>query len=79
MTNKEKYINAFVEGLAVEKKKITEELKYGDIMEWDSIGQLGLISKLEEIFDITMNAEDIMEFDSFKKGIEILAGYGINI
>ena len=31
-----------------------------------------LISKLEEEFNISMETDDIVSFDSFKKGIEIL-------
>ena len=31
-----------------------------------------LISALEDTFDISIQAEDIIEFNSFKKGLKIL-------
>jgi acyl carrier protein len=36
-----------------------------------------LIANLEESFDIAMDTEDVIDFSSFKKGIEILKKYKI--
>ena len=36
-----------------------------------------LMSKLEEEFDISLETDDIVDFSSFKKGIEILKKYKI--
>ena len=36
-----------------------------------------LISELEEGFKITIETDDIIDFSSFKKGIEILKKYKI--
>ncbi|MCM1082962.1 MAG: acyl carrier protein [Clostridium sp.] len=79
MSNKEKYINAFTEALAVDEDKITEDLKYQDIEEWDSVGHMELISVLEDTFDISLETDDIVDLNSFKKGMEILKKYGINV
>lgn len=79
MTNLEKYKNAFVEGLEVEADKITEDLEYEGIEEWDSVGHMSLIACLEDAFDIMMDTDDIVDFSSFKKGIEILKKYEIEI
>ena len=66
-----------------EEYEVDEEtakgLKYQDINAWDSIGHMDLVATLEDAFDIEMNADDIIDFSSFKKGIEILAKYGIEI
>ena len=78
MKNKEKYIDIFVESLAINKKKFSEKLKYNDIPEWDSINHMTLMSGLEEGFNITMESDDIIDFSSFKKGIQILKKYKIN-
>ena len=78
MKNKEKYIDIFVESLAIDKKKFSEKLKYNDIPEWDSINHMTLLSGLEEGFNITMESDDIIDFSSFKKGIQILKKYKIN-
>lgn len=78
MTNKEKYINAFVEALEIEKDKV-EGLKYQEIPEWDSVGHMSLVAELEDAFDIMMDTDDIIDFSSYDKGIEILKKYEIEI
>ena len=77
MSNKEKYKEIFVSSLAI-KENFTEELKYNDIPEWDSIGHMTLMSGLEEGFNITLETDDIIDFSSFNKGIDILKKYKVN-
>lgn len=79
MNNKEKYVKAFAESFSLEESKVTKELKYQDIPEWDSVGHMELIAELEDVFDISMDTDDIIDFSSFEKGIEILAKYGVAI
>jgi len=38
---------------------------------------MGLISSLEEAFNIEMEIDDIIDFSSFEKGIEIITKYKI--
>tara|TARA_B100001964_G_C14141558_1_gene557679 strand:+ start:278 stop:520 length:243 start_codon:yes stop_codon:yes gene_type:complete len=78
MNNNEKYKKCFVDSLVVKEKLINEELKYNEIPEWDSIGHMTLIASLEETFNITLETDDIIDFSSVKKGIEILKKYSIN-
>jgi acyl carrier protein len=75
--SKENYQKIFIEALSIEKANFTENLKYNDIPEWDSIGHMTLMSALEEGFAITLETDDIVDFSSFKKGIEILKKYKI--
>ena len=75
MKNKEKYKEIFVKALSIDKKKFDEKLKYNDIPEWDSIGHMTLMSDLEEKFKINIDTDDIVDFSSFKKGMEILQKY----
>ena len=79
MTNIDKYKKSFLESLAVGEDVINEDLKYNDIPEWDSIGHMTLMSSLEEIFQITLDTDDIVDFSSYKKGIELLKKYKVNI
>ena len=79
MSNLEKYRNAFVEGLDVEEDKITDSLEYEGIPEWDSVGPMSLVACIEEAFDIMMETEDIIDFNSFQKGIELLKKYDVEI
>ena len=40
---------------------------------------MGLIASLEEAFDIMMDTDDIIDFSSFTKGVEILKKYNIQM
>ena len=79
MTNKEKYINAFVEGLEVSQDIVKEGLEYQSIPEWDSVGHMGIVASIEDAFDIMMDTDDIIDLSSYEKGIEILKKYDIEI
>jgi acyl carrier protein len=77
MSNKHKYQEIFIKSLSINSNKFNENIKYNEIPEWDSIGHMTLMSGLEEGFGITMDTDDIVDFSSFKKGIEILKKYKI--
>lgn len=76
MTNLEKYINIFMETFEIEKNDV-ENLEYQAISAWDSVGHMSLIASLEDAFDIMMDTDDIIDFNSFQKGKEILAKYHV--
>ena len=78
MSNKKKYQDVFIKSLAIQDDKFNENIKYNEIPEWDSIGHMTLISGLEEGFNISMETDDVVDFSSFKKGIDILKKYNIN-
>tara|TARA_Y100000768_G_C23551024_1_gene483670 strand:- start:118 stop:360 length:243 start_codon:yes stop_codon:yes gene_type:complete len=73
MTTLERYKNVFIDSLSIKTDEFSDEIKYNDIPEWDSIGHMTLMSALEEEFKITLETDDIIDFSSFKKGIELLA------
>ena len=79
MTNKDKYINAFVEGLEMSPDEVNDTLEYQGVPQWDSVGHMALIASLEDAFEIMMDTDDIIDFSSYKKGIEILKKYDITI
>ena len=54
MNNLEKYDKVFKEVLEVSEDQL-KGLKYQDIEAWDSVGHMGLISALEDAFDIMMD------------------------
>ncbi|WP_434309626.1 acyl carrier protein [Hominifimenecus sp. rT4P-3] len=78
MSNLEKYQNAFKEGLEIEVENL-EGLVYEEIPEWDSVGHMSLIASLEDAFDIMMETDDIIDFSSYQKGIEIMKKYGVEL
>jgi acyl carrier protein len=77
--SKEKYDNAFVEGLDIDSSNDLQSLKFNDIEEWDSIGHMSLMSAIEDSFDISIDTDDIVDFSSYSKGIEILKKYKVII
>ena len=62
-----------------EEIKDIENLKYQEIIEWDSVGHMNLMSEIEEELGIELDIDDIIEFSSFEKGIEILSKYNVDI
>lgn len=78
MSNKEKYNKTFMESLDVTEDQLSG-LSYQDVPAWDSVGHMELISELEEAFDIQFETDDIVDFNSYEKGIELLAKYDVVI
>ena len=78
MTNKEKYDQVFIDSFGVKQEQLNSKLIYQSINEWDSVGHMSMIAGIEEIFDITLDIDDITEFSSYEEGIEILKRYKIN-
>lgn len=79
MNNYEIYAKVFMKTFNIERDKL-KQLKYQEIDEWDSVGHMELVSELEDAFDIEFETDDIIDFNSFEKGIEILKkNYGVDI
>jgi len=76
---KQKYDQAFITAFDIDEKLLGKELKYESIPEWDSIGHMALIAELEDSFEISMEMDDIIDFSSYKKGIELMRKYDIKI
>ncbi len=72
MSNLEKYNKAFMETFEIGEDQLNG-LKYQDIEAWDSVGHMGLISALEDAFDIMMDTDDIIDLNSYEKGKELLS------
>ena len=76
--NLQKYKEAFKETFELKESDDIDNLKYQSIDSWDSIGHMTLMSALESAFSITLETDDIIDFSSFKKGIDILKKYKVN-
>ena len=79
MSNLEKYKKIFTNSLNIDDSVFNDKLQYNDIPEWDSIGHMSLISSLEDEFSISIETDDIVDYSSYKKGIEILKKYKVKI
>ncbi|MCX6249769.1 MAG: acyl carrier protein [Bacteroidetes bacterium] len=78
MTNSEKYKQTFMVLFGVKEQEL-QKLTYQGVDAWDSVGHMGLIAELEETFNIMMETDDIIDFNSFSKGYEILRKYGVGL
>ena len=63
MKNLELYNKAFMESFDITEEKLPG-LEYQAIENWDSVGHMGLITALEEAFDIMMETDDIIDLSS---------------
>ena len=79
MENLEKYNQAFAQTFNVEVEILKDDFAYQDVPSWDSVGHMGLIASLEEIFEIMLETEDIIEFSTYGVGKQILKKYGVEI
>ena len=78
MENKIKYNSAFTESFGVDESLLVD-LEYESVMEWDSVGHMGLIAEIEEAFDIELEMDDVIDFSSYVKGKDILKKYNIEV
>ena len=74
-----KYSEIFKTALNIGDDKLNENLKYNEIEEWDSIAHMTLVAALEEEYKITLETDDIIDFSTFKKGMEILKKYKVKL
>lgn len=80
MDNKIKYNKAFFESFDIDETAVVvEDLEYESIVEWDSVGHMGLIAEIEEAFGIELEMDDVIDFGSYVKGKEILKKYNVEI
>ncbi|MEE3466944.1 MAG: acyl carrier protein [Eubacterium sp.] len=79
MTNLEKYDAAFRQALALDDEYDVTGLRYQAIPSWDSVGHMGLVACLEDSFGFVFDVDDMIDLDSYEKGIELLKKYDIEI
>ena len=77
MNNKAKYDEAFIEMFEIEQADLNEKLEYQSIKTWDSVGHMALIAELEDVFDISLEMDDVIDFGSYMTGIKTMEKYGV--
>jgi acyl carrier protein len=68
----------FAEVLGIDASRVSDELTYNSIKEWDSVAHMALIAALEEEYNIMIETEDVIDMSSLAKAKEILAKYGVD-
>lgn len=46
---------------------------------WDSLQHIEMITMMEDTFDISINSTDVILFNSYERGKEILRKYGVEV
>lgn len=77
MTNLKKYNQIFEEVFSVKEEQLNVEFDSQHVDGWDSVHQLSLTTAIEDAFDIMLDADDIIDFNSYEKGKAILGKYEI--
>ncbi len=69
-------MQVFINSFQVKEKDLPT-LNYQGVDSWDSIGHMKMIAEMEETFNIMIGMDDIIDFSSYVKGLEIIKKYGI--
>lgn len=62
--------NIIAETLNIEKDIVTPELSIGSIPQWDSVGNLGIITAIEKQFKIEIPLEDLFDLTDVKSLVD---------
>jgi acyl carrier protein len=65
----------FAETLQVPPELITPDLAFGDIPQWDSLGHMEVMLRLEEQFGVSVDADTIAQLVSIPEICEYLAAH----
>jgi acyl carrier protein len=66
----------FSRALGLPLERVTDDLAYNTIKEWDSVGHMALVVELETDFGVMFDTDDILGMSSVGKAREILARLG---
>ena len=75
MKIEDRVIKIIAKAIEVESNKIDEDTAIGDFPNWDSMGQLIIITSLEKEFDIKFYPEDIMDLEDVGDMISAIEEY----
>tara|TARA_Y200000002_G_C22522155_1_gene596018 strand:+ start:657 stop:893 length:237 start_codon:yes stop_codon:yes gene_type:complete len=76
MINEDRLFQVVADGLEVDASDISIETKASDISDWDSLGHLNLLMKLDEAFDdISEKVPELASASSVKEIYELVSAY----
>jgi len=64
------------EALQIDLQDVTPDLAFGDLPQWDSMGHMEVMMRLEEQFGVEINADTIGELVSIPAICEYIAAHG---
>ena len=76
--NKEKLRTSFSRTLGIPMERVTDDLAYNTIEEWDSVGHMALVADIESAFDVMLDTDDILNLSSVGEAVKILGRLGVS-
>ena len=76
--NKEKLRTCFSRTLGIPMERVTDDLAYNTIEEWDSVGHMALVADIESAFDVMLDTDDILNLSSVGEAVKILGRLGVS-
>ena len=79
MENRKKYDQIFMDSFQLESSQLNADLIYQSVPAWDSIGHMTMVAAIEDAFGIMLEMDDIIDYSSYLKGIEMLKKYNVSM
>jgi acyl carrier protein len=76
--NADKLRECFTRSLNIAPERVTDDLAYNTLKEWDSVGHMVLVAEIEGAFDVMFDTDDILGMSTVAKAREILTRYGVS-
>jgi acyl carrier protein len=76
--NDDKLRECFSRSLGISPERVTDDLAYNTLKEWDSVGHMALVVEIEGAFDVMFDTNDILGMSTVGKAREILSRYGVS-
>lgn len=67
---KQQVIDTIANALGVDRGVLTDDLSIGDIPEWDSVGNMTIISAIEEQMGVEFPIDDLFDLSSIAALVE---------
>jgi acyl carrier protein len=71
----DKLQQVFATSLQIDPALVVDTLRYAESPAWDSVAHMSLIAAIEEAFGIMIDAEDVIDMNSFEAAKRIVAKY----
>jgi acyl carrier protein len=75
----DKLHQSFSRALGIALERVSDDLAYNTIKEWDSVGHMALVVELETEYGVMFDTDDILGMSSVGKARETLTRLGASI
>jgi acyl carrier protein len=72
----DKLRDCFSRSLGIPAERVTDDLAYNSLKEWDSVAHMALVVELESEFDVMFDTDDILGMSTVARAREILTRLG---